>query len=158
MKKLPYLLFFIIPYFVTAQYDFDTRYFTINSESLAVAPKSDKKFETTKKIDEPQGTFTLELTPTFSATLKSLKINSSNYWEPVDMMDVVSTSNTYINPSWEVDPFESEFYGTSGYSADGATKVTNTVYSEVRGLDLLDPCPPIGICPRCAPYRYNARR
>ncbi len=155
MKRLLHLLLFLAPLIVLGQYDFDTRYFTINVASLPEAPELDQKWELSTSNDESQRTFILDNTPTFEATLRSLRISSSNYWEPVDMRNASNTTENYIDTTWEINPAKTSYYGTSSYKADGATKVTNTVYSEVRGLDLLDRCPPVGICPRCTPYRFN---
>ena len=155
MKNLLYFLVLLGPFIAMGQYDFDTRYFTINAASLPEAPKFDKLSELMKVTDEAPASFILDNTPTFEATLKSLRISSSNYWEPVDMRNASGSEKNFVDTIWETDPIKTKYYGTSGYSADGASKVTNTVYVEVSGLDLLSPCPPIGICPRCAPYRYN---
>lgn len=140
------------------QYDFDTRYFTINATSLPEAPSLDKTLELTM-VDETPDTFILDNTPTFEATLKSLRINSSNYWEAVDMRTALGSSTRYIDTNINITPIKTEYNGfsVSMYASDGSSRVKNTVYKEVRGLNLLDPCPAFGICPRCAPYRYNQR-
>lgn len=154
MKKLIYIVLFILPTIVVAQYDFDTRYFTINSQSLPEAPRFNNSFELSGDSEEAKGTFSLDATPTFRATLNSLRISSSNFWEPVDMMNAVSVSKNYVSTNLKVDPLKTQNFGFTVYSSDKSSKVKNTVYAEVRGLDLLDPCPPYGICPRCAPYRF----
>jgi hypothetical protein len=154
MKNLVYFLFFVLPSIVVAQYDFDTRYFTVNSQSLPEAPQFNNSFQLSKSSEETKGTFSLDATPTFKATLNSLRISSSNFWEPVNMMNAVSATKSYVSTSLKVDPLKTQNFGFAVYSSDGSSKVKNTVYAEVRGLDLLDPCPPYGICPRCAPYRF----
>jgi hypothetical protein len=154
MNKLICLLLILMPSLLVAQYDFDTRYFTINAESLPEAPQFSKSFGLSNDAKESAGTFTLDATPTFSATLNSLKINSSNYWEPVDMMNAVSVTNNYVSTNLNVAPIKAGNFGFAVYTSDNSSKVKNTVYAEVRGLDLLSPCPPYGICPRCAPYRF----
>lgn len=154
MKKLLHFLLFLLPAIVVAQYDFDTRYFTINSQSLPEAPQFNNSFQASKTSEDAKGTFSLDATPTFTATLNSLRISSSNYWEPVDMMNAVSVSKNYVSTRLKIDPLKSRNFGFAVYSSDNSSKVKNTVYAEVRGLDLLDPCPPFGICPRCAPYRF----
>ncbi|RMA58911.1 hypothetical protein BXY75_2293 [Ulvibacter antarcticus] len=155
MKKQLLLLLMMLPILAIGQYDFDTRYFTINATSLTEAPSFDPILKTLEGSVENSSTFTLDATPTFAETLNSLRISSTNYWEPVDMMNAVTTTTSYITKTLEVEPKDSNRFGFSGYSADASSKVKNTVYVEVRGLDLLDPCPPYGICPRCAPYRYS---
>ena len=143
----------------TSQFDFDSRYFTINASSLPEAPKFEltptfeKMLSLSDKADEKSGSFSLDNTPTFAATLSAMKMDSSNYWEPVDMMGAASASSNRLSTKWDIAPLKSETYGYGVYSADASSKVKNSVYVEVRGLDLLSPCPPYGICPRCAPYR-----
>jgi hypothetical protein len=154
MKKLVHFLLFLLPVTVVAQYDFDTRYFTINSESLPKAPQFNNSFQLSKISEEANGTFLLDATPTFTATLNSLRISASNYREPVDMMNALKVSKNYSSTNLNIDPLKAGNFGFAVYSSDGSSKVKNTVYVEVRGLDLLDPCPPYGICPRCAPYRF----
>ena len=153
MKKQLIFILIILPVLAQAQFDFDSRYFTINAASLPEAPKLNETVELKKLSEETSTSFTLDNTPTFAATLNSFKINASNYWQPVDMMGALNTVENYVDTTLDVAPLKSQNYGFSGYAADGSTKVKNMVYKEVRGLDLLDPCPPFGICPRCAPYR-----
>ncbi|MFT4849425.1 MAG: hypothetical protein ACI83B_001967 [Sediminicola sp.] len=159
MKKQVLMLLILLPLFSYGQFDFDTRYFTINATSLTEAPQFEllPKFGNTlslsNKKEERSGSYYLDNTPTFAATLNSFKMSSSNYWEPVDMMNAVSNSSNRLQTNWDIENLKPETYGNSSYSADGASKVKNSVYMEVRGLDLLSPCPPYGICPRCAPYR-----
>lgn len=155
MKKIICIVLLFIPLVASAQFDFDTRYFTINATSLPDVPLIDETFQITKSPQEKTGTFTLANTPTFSATRNAIKISSDNYWQPVNMMDAVSISTNYMDKTLSVAPIDSNRFGFSGYTADASSKVKNTVYMEVRGLDVLDACPPFGICPRCAPYRYR---
>jgi hypothetical protein len=159
MKKTVLLLSFLLPILATAQFDFDSRYFTINASSLPEAPQFEpmptfgKVLSLNESSKENSGSFSLDSTPTFAATLNALKMNSSNYWEPVDMMSAASASINRLKTKWDIAPLKPEVYGFTVYNADAASKVKNSVYVEVRGLDLLSPCPPYGICPRCAPYR-----
>jgi len=157
MKKLLYYFLFLLPFLTIAQYDFDSRYFTITESSLPEAPNFDDSPQLLTSTKETSSTFLLDSTPTFEATLRSLRISSSNYWEPVDMMNALEPSKTYVNPNISFEPIKKDKKGfsVSVYASDGSTRVKNTVYKEVRGLNLMDPCPPIGICPRCAPYKMN---
>lgn len=155
MKKIICIVVLLLPLLASAQFDFDTRYFTINATSLPDVPFIDDTFQITKSSSEKTGTFTLASTPTFAATLNAIKISSDNYWQPVDMMNAVTVSTNYVDKTLSIAPVDSNRFGFSGYTSDASSKVKNTVYTEVRGLDLLDPCPPFGICPRCAPYRYR---
>ena len=159
MKKQVLLLLILLPLFSYGQFDFDTRYYTINATSLPEAPqfellpKFGNRISLSNKAQGKSGSYNLESTPTFAATLNSFKMSSSNYWQPVDMMNAVNTSSNRVRTKWDIANLKPETYGNASYSADRASKVKNTVYIEVRGLDLLSPCPPYGICPRCAPYR-----
>ena len=159
MKKLALIILILLPMLATAQFDFDSRYFTINASSLPEAPQFEpmptfgKMLSLSDSANEKSGSFSLDNTPTFAATLSALKMNSSNYWEPVDMMNAANASSNRLKTKWDIAPLQSETYGYTVYSADASSKVKNNVYVEVRGLDLLSPCPPYGICPRCAPYR-----
>ena len=140
-----------------AQYDFDSRYFTINATSLPAAPKYDKMEAVLNPKEEDTGSFFLDDIPSFEATLSSLRISSSNYWEPVDMRNAIGNPNTYIDTNINITPVKKDNDGlrVSVYSSDGSSRVNNTVYQEFRGLDIIQPCPPFGICPRCAPYKTN---
>jgi hypothetical protein len=154
IKKFLFLIL-ILPLTLFAQYDFDTRYFTINANSLPEAPTLNAAPLTLDMPIENKATFTLDQIPTFNETLNSFRISASNYREPVDMMSVLNTKSNYVDKTLDIVPVDSNRFGFSGYNADKSSKVKNTVYTEVSGLDLLSPCPPYGICPRCAPYRTN---
>ena len=140
--------FFIIPLIANAQYDFDSRYFTMNAASL---PEIESL---------TAASFSLKKVPFLSKKLKTFQMNSNNYRQPVEMAVVVSDNQKFMQREVDVRTIEQQFFGfsTGGnfqYQADGATGVKNIVYKDVRGLDMLDPCPPIGICSRCAPYRIG---
>jgi hypothetical protein len=159
MKKQVLFLLILLPLFSYGQFDFDTRYFTINATSLPEAPQFDllpkfgNSLSMSNKKEEKSGSYYLDNTPTFAATLSSFRMSSSNYWEPVDMMSAVSNTINRSPSNANISSLRPENYGNSSYSKDASTKVKNSVYVEMRGLDLLSPCPPYGICPRCAPYR-----
>jgi len=148
-----------LPLLAFGQYDFDTRYFTINASSLPEAPQFDsaEKFNSllSNPSEDKSGTFTLDNIPTFAATLRSYRINTSNYWQPVDMMGAINTKKDYVDSSLKIAPEDLRGLRFTVYTSDGASKVTNSVYTEVRGLDLLFPYPPNSICYRCSPYRFN---
>ena len=159
MKKLVLLQLMLLPVLSYGQFDFDSRYFTINSTSLTAAPQFEllPKFANTlslsNKNEVKSGSYYLSNTPTFAATLNSLKMSTSNYWQPVDMMNAVSGASNLSGSNWDIKKMKPEVYGNSSYTKDRASGVENAVYVEFRGLDVLSPCPPYGICPRCAPYR-----
>lgn len=80
------------------------------------------------------------------------------FWEPVDMSLAVAQENASKNRNANIRPIAVKSFGfstASQYAADGQTKVTNIVYKDMRGLQLVSPCPPVGLCWRCAPYRNN---
>ena len=162
MKKQFLFLLILLPLLSYGQFDFDTRYFTINATSLSEAPSFETLTEFSNvvslsdKKEVKSGSYYIDNTPTFAATLNSYKMSSSNYWQPVDMMNAVNNSSNGLQTNWDITNLQPRTYGNSSYSKDGSSKVKNSVYVEVRGLDLMAPCPPYGLCPRCAPYR--ARR
>ncbi len=146
MKRGVFLLLFF-PLLASAQYDFDTRYYTITSESLP-------------EIEElTSAPFSLEKGPSITKKLKTFQMNAENYRQPVDMATAVNENQKFVQRKVDIAPLQEQFFGLRGgnkmYQADGATGVKNIAYKEVRGLNILDPCPPVGICPRCAPYRVG---
>ena len=145
MKKLV-LLLFLLPVVAVSQYDFETRYFTIDASSLP-------------EVDDLVS-ISLFKTPTpLNYKVPDFKVNENNYRTPVDMMTAISEKERFFNrkQEYDVSAIQSQYAGIGGTKvlSDGKTTVTNTVYKEARGLQLVDPCPPVGICPRCAPYRIR---
>ncbi|MFT5103189.1 MAG: hypothetical protein ACI86C_000841 [Candidatus Latescibacterota bacterium] len=153
MKMYSFLLFFL-PCVVFAQYDFDSRYFTMDASSLPeVGPVNDftKAVSFTSK-------FSLDAAPTIvNKNVPSFKLTTQNYRTTVDMATAVTQLTRFVNTgAKEVTPIQAKNYGFTGYSgynADRSSGVKNTVYKEQKGLNLLAPCPPFGICPRCAHYK-----
>ncbi|MCB0456153.1 MAG: hypothetical protein R2776_06845 [Flavobacteriaceae bacterium] len=137
-----------LPLTTIAQYDFESRYFTITSESLPEVPEL-SAFD----IDfGPKRDFSIRKITDFN------KVTSSNYWEAVDMAVAIEKQEKYkSNTNYNVAALQQKYngLGNTPYAADGSTKVTNFVYKEQRGLDMMNPCPPFGICPKCAPYRLS---
>jgi len=137
-----------MPFFVMAQYDFETRYFTINTESLPDVPE----FSALEMNWAPKKESEFKDISDFT------KVTASNYWQAVDMASALEKRENYQKADIKVANLNQKFSALGGnaqYSKDGSSKVENTVYKELRGLDFLDPCPPFGICPRCAPYRMS---
>jgi len=152
MKTFCFLLF-LLPCLVLAQYDFDSRYFTIDANSLPeVGPVNDF----TKSVSFASK-FSLDTAPNVvNQAVPSFKLTTENYRKPVDMATAVTQRTKFVNTNTEVTPIQAKTYGFTGYSGYGADKssgVKNTVYKEQKGISLLAPCPPIGICHRCAPYK-----
>lgn len=146
MSKWIFILV-LCPWVGLAQYDFDSRYFTINAESL---PEIE---------DLTSSSFTLNKAPLLATKLKTFQMNAENYRQPVDMAAVVNDNQKFIQRKVDVLPLQLKALGIKPgnglYQSDGSSGVKNIVYKEVRGLDILNPCPPFGICPRCAPYRVG---
>ena len=143
--KTWYIILFCLPISLMSQNDFSTRYFTINSNSLPQLEEltiySFKAETSFKKIG-----------------LNDFQMNVDNYRANVDMVSAIQNEQAYVPANVNVKEIRSEFFGfgaRSSYLSDGKTRVTNSVYKEMRGLDLMDPCPPFGICARCAPYRVG---
>lgn len=148
MKK-QLILWFLFPLSVLAQYDFESRYFTIDAKSLPEVPEL--------------SAFDINFGPKRDFSIRNItdfnKVTSNNYWEAVDMAAAIEKQEKFkTNNNYNVEALQQQYYafgGNAQYNPDGSTKVTNFVYKEQRGLDMLDPCPPFGICARCAPYRVG---
>ena len=138
----------ILPLTMLGQYDFDTRYFTIDAESLPEVPEiSSIQLERNSRND-----FSIRTFSDFN------RVTANNYWEAVDMAAALEKKEGFKKSEVSVKALNQKFSvfgGGTQYERDGSTKVKNQVYKEQRGLDLIDPCPPFGICPRCAPYRIG---
>lgn len=133
---------------VLGQYDFETRYFTIDAASLPEVPEI-----MSYQLDRnSNAAFEIKNFSDFN------KVTANNYWEAVDMAAALEKKEGYRKSEVSVKNLNQKFSalgGTAQYERDGSTKVKNTVYKEQRGLDFMNPCPPFGICPRCAPYRVG---
>lgn len=148
MKKLLFILAFL-PLNLLAQYDFESRYFTINAASLPEVPEL--------------SAFDIDFGPKRDFSIRNItdfnKVTENNYWQAVDMAAAIEKQDRFkSNTNYNVDALQQKyaaFGGNAQYNPDGSTKVTNFVYKEQRGLDMLDPCPPFGICGRCAPFRVG---
>ncbi|NNJ81780.1 MAG: hypothetical protein HKP11_06260 [Flavobacteriaceae bacterium] len=143
--KIVYFILLLIPMALFSQDDFSTRYYTINSESLP-------------QLDELTVYNLKPVTPFEKIGLNNFQMNVNNYRSSVDMVSAVEQESDYVLGNVNVQEIQSEFYSfgaQKNYLTDGKTRVKNSVYKEMRGLDLLDPCPPFGICARCAPYRVG---
>lgn len=147
MKNWRFILF-LFPALVFGQYDFETRYFTMDAKALPEVPEI-SSFQLNWKAP---AAFEIKKFSDFN------QVTSNNYWEAVDMAAALAEKESYKKAEVKVKALQQKFSpygGTAQYERDGSTKVRNTVYKEQRGLDLIDPCPPFGICPRCAPYRIG---
>jgi len=148
MKYWLYILI-LFPALVFGQYDFDTRYFSIDIEaSLPEVPEVSM--------------LRLDWKSSAANEIKSLsdfnKVTAMNYWEAVDMATALEQKESLKKSEISAKTLNQKFSALGGaeqYQRDGSTKIQNQVYREQRGLDFLGPCPPFGICPRCAPYRVG---
>lgn len=123
MKKLLFLLL-LLPILASAQFDFETNRYKLDVVSL---PEVESLLTTSLFSD---GNFLSK----YSKKLPSFKMNKENYREPVSMFDAISSYQAYTQSDIKInlDPKEYGIYaGSSGYSADSATKVKNTVYKDV---------------------------
>lgn len=144
MKKGLYILL-LVSGIAQAQLDFETRYFTINSESLPAMEVSE------------EFNFSIKRGPKLFSDLPlpSSKITAQNYWQPVNMMEVIEGEKTFVDTKSQALSLNGIRYGITDASNASGSKLTNFVYKESRGLDMFDPCPPYGICQRCAPFRVS---
>ena len=148
MKKLLFLILFF-PLLSYAQLDFESYTGKLNlvslpeTESLGLLSFSDNSGFIVKNSNK----------------LPSFGLDKNNYREPVSMLEAMASAENFIESDIKIslDPKSLGIYGgNSSYSADGSTKVKNTVYKDAsRGFWFAGSCPPHGICPRCAPYRMG---
>ena len=74
-----------------SQNDFDTRYYTINANSLIIPPSIESVID--EMPDKINSSFTLGEAPSYQNTLNTNAISPSNYWQPVDIA-MAMASNT----------------------------------------------------------------
>lgn len=141
MRKCLVLLVMFSPFFVSAQYDFETRYFTMDESSLPEV--------------NVLNTFTETNRNSFLTKLPDFKISKDNYWKEVDMRSTLVASESFVNSESKIKAIAFKKFGfsTTPYEADASSAVKNIVYKPASG----DPCPPFGICAKCAPYRVGKR-
>lgn len=144
MNRLVLLLLFI-PLTALGQYDFENRFLRVDADALPA-------IEAISSIGLYSGPGA-----TYSTRLKTFQMNAQNYRQQVDMMSAVEQQNSFIKREYDLSYLQQQFYGfeSEGYQTDGATRVKNEVYQEMRGLNMVNSCPPTGICARCAPYRLG---
>lgn len=127
------------------QRDFEQAFFTIDEASLPEVPEIsafEYKFERFTYFEKKKIT-------------DFLKVTSQNYWQPVDMAEALERKTALQQSEFDLSRLQNEF-GTANkenYTSDGATRVSNPVYQERVGLDLITPYPPFGYCAGCPSYR-----
>lgn len=104
--------------------------------------------------------FRFNESPFVKRSLNEFELNTFNYRTTVDMMAAVSKDLPSQPRNVNIESLRQGLPGIrneQAYISDGKTRVENQVYKEMRGLDLVDRCPPWGVCARCAPYRAGRR-
>lgn len=131
MKTWFYILLFI-PALGLAQFDFETRYFTVDAQSLPDIPEL--------------SSFDMDFGESTSFQKKHItdfnKVTSNNYWEAVDMMGALEREkSTFNGPNLNLPELNRKKFGFSvtmldRNSFDGTQAprygVRNTVYREMR--------------------------
>ncbi|PQB04206.1 hypothetical protein [Aureitalea marina] len=139
------VILFLLPLTGFGQYDFENRFLKLEANTLPA-------IESISSIGLYKG-----VASSYASRLKSFQMSAQNYRQPVDMMTALEGQSSFIKQDYDLSYLQQQFYGfeTEGYQSDGATRVKNEVYQEMRGLNLVNSCPPTGICARCAPYRLG---
>lgn len=133
MKKLLFSLLFI-PFSMFSQLDFETRYFTIDAESLPLI--------------EDLATFSLITSPTlFDSQLPTFKMNEDNYRTPVNMTEALAKRQSYITKKWDGKAKATPKGLTFSFSVNGNNSrngttnygLKNAVYQEQRPVYFFSP-------------------
>ena len=121
-----------------SQNDFETRYYTINANSLIIPPSIKSVID--EMPDKINSSFTLGEAPSYQNTLNTNAISPSNYWQPVDIaMAMASNTIAYNNSQFDTSRLKEKQFGfsiqgnggnTSFEFSDGQTRVRNDVYKE----------------------------
>ncbi len=88
-------------------------------------------------------------------SLPNFKNRDNTYWQPVDMVIATTQKKNDADYIYKIPTLTNYTLQKDDYVSDGKTRVVNSVQKNSYGLNILDPCPPGGICPKCAPYRQN---
>jgi len=142
------VLVLLLGWTALGQADFDTGFISLPAEALTAVPEFNAfEFRFTNTSDY----FGVKKITDFN------KVTVANFREPVDMAAALQTKASMQKSTFDLSRLQNEFGlgNNEAYTSDGATRVKNTVYKQQVGLDLMSPCPPNGICSRCAPYRVG---
>lgn len=120
MKRLVYILA-LLPLAAFGQYDFETRYFTIDAEALPQVEESSAL------------TANYNFTPSSRLTLSSFRMNASNYRKPVDMMTALNKQTEFIDKKFDVAPLQQKTFGFS-VSVSGSNSFDNTSNTGIRNI------------------------
>jgi len=136
MKFLSYILIFL-PALAIGQFDFETRYFTFDSESLPDMPdlsSLDMDFSETRSFEKKSiSDFT--------------KVTAKNYWQAVDMASVLEKESTKLEyspinlPVLDQKEFGFSFSVNGNNSFDGTSRygIRNIAYKEMRSIYFCSP-------------------
>ncbi len=142
MKKWSFLLL-IVPVIAFGQHDFETRHFKIDATSLTAIPEVssfDLKFDTNAPFQK-------------KSLSDFLKVTSENYWQPVDMAQVLAQEeSTYIDvpqiiyrkADAEESGFSVSLNGPNSIDGTNAQGIRNIAYKEMRSIFF---CPASGAVP-----------
>lgn len=127
-----------------SQNDFETRYYTIDARSL-ISPAG-IAFVLEQTPGRVKSSFTLGEAPSYQNTLNTNAINTTNYWQAVDIAKAMaSNTNSYNNSQFDTSRLREKQFGfsiqangvdTSFEFRDGQTRVRNDVYKE-QGVPFL---------------------
>jgi len=142
MKRYLLVLLISIPFFASAQFDFETRYFTITADALP-------EIEELTSISLYKG-------PAFSSKLPSFKMTRSNYWQPVDMSSAIEKTSEYVDSKIEIAPtiksrefgFSFSVNGNNSFDNTSSGGIKNIAYQEMRSLYFCTPTPSSSIAGR----------
>lgn len=136
MKLLTYILIFL-PTLAIGQFDFETRYFKMDAESLPEMPEL-------SSFDYDFGD-----TPSFEKKHISdfTKITAKNYWQPVDMAMVLERESAKLDyspinlPALDRKEFGFSFSVNGSNSFDGISRhgIKNIAYKEMRSIYFCSP-------------------
>ena len=136
MKRITYILL-LLPLLAMGQYDFETRYFKMNSESL---PNTQELSSFDIDFGEKRSFIKMHISD-FN------KVTANNYWLPVDMMTALE-GESILTASPAVDlpklnqkefGFSVSVKGSNSYDGTSSYGVQNTVYKESRSVFFCGP-------------------
>ena len=83
-----------------SQNDFETRYYTINANSLIIPPSIKSVID--EMPDKINTSFTLGEAPSYQNTLNTNAISTSNYWQSVDIAMAMASNTVAYNNDQEL--------------------------------------------------------
>jgi hypothetical protein len=164
--KIPCYIFLLISFVSFSQNDFDSRYYTIDGESLPEIPQIPTLLmELNKSKNIINGSFTLGASPSYQETRNTFTISSSNYWQPVDMTQALASKKVpYDNSQFKVQQLQKKQFGfsvsgnggeTSFDFGDGETRVQNSTYQNQQRPFYIEEPQRRAFRPRAYPFYRN---